>query len=289
MNKSISVRKSPIIIVILAVTINCYGGSFFISEQKMLGCYQVESLCSYADSLAISKLDSIKTADTKEKPNSYPNYQVPHNDSSLSMYPNKFNKFPIIDGKWHFTLDSCLIMYSVYTGFTLYDAPRDVFESALYNQCNLSIYHFGGDINAFSRVVEDYLRNNYQSPHIIELLRLYINTFTDESRVYILQSSDYVDSLFNLHIYEFLGESKDDYAKKRRKDLENDRENVKKLIKNVNVNTFPGSMTLEFYTWNYSSGNLEKWKFRATKESLELIERSNIAKNIGPHIPLGLD
>jgi hypothetical protein len=271
--------------IILLTTIQCFGGPEDIVEQKMLGCYEETIPAPQITEDALRKMDSIKIADTKEKPYSYPAIQNP----VKGFYPAKFKQYPISLARWCFTEDSCLNMFIVNTGVMPDEMGRDVFEYAIYNKCDSTIYHFGGDINAFSRVSKEYLQNKFTGQQIMELLRLYINTFSIESMIYILYSPAYIDSVFDEHIRSWIGDMTGDYGKQRKRELEKSKIHVKHLAKPLVIKESKADIVIEFYTWNYNSGKLEKWRFRATRESLELFERTMVAKDVEPFNYMGTE
>lgn len=232
-----------------------YSTIDYMQEIDLGGIYE-DTLCSdELDSVAIAMLGSRKKGD---------------------IFGDEF-EYTGVDVRFSFSIFPCVSIYR------LGRQPVSVLTEldsdwVLFNGCDSTIHQFGlGTIIDFRRVMRSFLKDSLTESSIMELLTLYLNTRSIRAPITILTSYDDFENLFGRPGAFDAGPLYSDEERMR------DRRSVKKTLKPMRFAKSYNTYEVEFYTWCYSSGNIERWYFEVSPVSLQVFDHSVVLENVGPY------
>ncbi len=187
----------------------------------------------------------------------------------------QYSRKPEIKKRYSFPSLPCLKLYILE-----HLDSSDSFKYILFNQCDSSIYYFGGDLESFSAVVSDYFAQPMDDDRIIRLLDFYLNTLSPMAPYFILESKDDVDfyeKLINpdgvLDASDTSSLIFDELSRERKRALEIAREEFRP----IEVIDFLNAHSVTFCTYNWRE--FEYWHFRITDNGfIGLFKRDIIVK-----------
>ncbi|MCP4582084.1 MAG: hypothetical protein GY839_10725 [candidate division Zixibacteria bacterium] len=181
----------------------------------------------------------------------------------LAETGDKFRAIAKVYKKYRFTELPSIALYFVGGGEYITNTLRCNYQYVLFNLDDSTMYHFGGKSSQFSRVFSGYLQKKYEPDSILNLLYLFVNTVDSECSYYMIENLQDYDDWHGDHVPWRYEENK---------------KLINNYIKPVHINQYNDYYEVEFYTWHKKMGmmvklTLDYWKFRITKNEIQLLER----------------
>jgi hypothetical protein len=175
----------------------------------------------------------------------------------------------------------CLKMFSTNLVPHYLDAEDGPYRQYIFNECDSSLYHFGGDTYRFHQIIKHYFDGGIDSKKLYNYFNLYLNTISVDDPYYILDSASYVNNI----LHYWWGEPVDtmDYPNSIRR---NDFEWISKNIEPLYVQQEGNLYYAKLFSWEYDYGRVELWNFIISKDFLQIINRRTIIEDFGYHYPL---
>jgi len=172
-------------------------------------------------------------------------------------------------------------MYHLSGGLKVYDAPEDPYQRVLFNTCDSSVYHFGGDTFRFSKVVRNYLQHWPEKDSALSLLRFYINTLELEDAYYIFKLPSDFDDICKAWV---LRDGVLDTFYYPLKIWERDKNIVSRIVEPFAYRSGRCFARIDFYSWDHTYGKIERWRVVMNGEFFQVLERREMVRDIGPHL-----
>ena len=251
-----------LIIGLVIVDANLGVASDYLIEKKaLLGCQVDTDSLPEIEVVALKKIDSMKVVETL----------------------NKFECFPEIWGRQFFARIPCLKSYYLWACLDVNDMPKDVYRMILFNVCDSSVYHFGGDLATFSQVMRLYLQQDLLAKEVLEVLEFYLNTLSIENPYYIVGSGDDFQRVYDEHS---TGDLEKDTTFYKIWEWQRDKNLVDRFVHPPKAKKLRGGFEIEFYSWEYYDGNIEYWRFKVVAGNVELVKHAVLMERVGPRRPL---
>lgn len=183
-----------------------------------------------------------------------------------------FYKYPEVEERYTISNLPCVKMYLLNTGIIEYGVDFESnYQFVFFNECDSSIYYFRGGIESFSKIVRQFLTTELNENNVLDLIDLYLNTQSFSYPYYIIGS--YEDFSNADPASEYFSDD----------EFKNDSTIVSNVVKPPEINKVENHIDIKIYTWEQSTGNIDFWYFKVSKDSMEIIKTSNMAKQIGPY------
>lgn len=233
-----------------------YSTIDYMHEIELGGIYEDTLSSDQLESVAIAMLGSRKRGDIFGDEFEYTGLEVRYS----------FSRFPCISIYYLDRRSSVAVLIQLDSDWVLF------------NRCDSTIYQFRmGTLTDFRRVMRSFLKDNLSESSIIELLTLYLNTRSIREPITILNSYEDFENLFGKPGTFDPGPLYSDEERMR------DRRSVKRILKPMRFTKSYNTYEVEFYTWCYSSGNIERWYFEVSSVSLQVFDHSVVLENVGPY------
>jgi hypothetical protein len=240
-----------------------------LMAQTSVSDYQLQRLGLfgiYADTLsdtanegvALNKIDSILFAETE----------------------SHFVDFPHIYYKYSFRELPCIKIFGIWSNKAS-GSQYNPYKEMIFNICDSTIYHYGGDIESFSKTIKKYLQMHFDSVSISKILTLFLNTNSRKSAYYILNSRNDFSKYYN-EWYRDLDSSVQFHREKREKDIAI----ADKCVRNSVLVRKNGIYDAQLYTYNCGKGRIEFWHFVISKDEITLKNSKVLAEDIRPLSPI---
>jgi len=250
------------ITLLLCAYINASSSILVLEEYKLFDCQEDSTGISEISEHVIQKIDSLMLAELGEK--------YKGNPDIYKVY--SFSEIP------------CVTLFKMVGGHNYNNRMRYGYQFILFNACDSSICHFGGNTLQFSNVIRSYIPKNLEEDHVIRLLNFFLNTIHEYESYYILNS---VDDFIKIFIYEgsYYGPN-GEYNYPPMKDYEKWLGHIEEIVGPIRISKEDDSLLIEFYTWLWawetvSRNKIDLWKFKVTKERIELLDRKTLIEDIG--------
>jgi hypothetical protein len=252
-----------IVIIILNYSVST-GSEILIKKNAMMG-FRPDSISNTSiETFAIDKINRLKIVETAA---GFPQH--------ISL-----KGIPRIIGRHSFSKLPCVKMYSLYSGGEMTEVDQDPYSEIFFNTCDSSVYHYGGDTFRFSRIARSSFQNWKNQDSVIELLDFYLNTLMIEDSYYILKSeSDFSDIT---KYYNAKGGEWDSIYYSIAK-WEQDIKAVSSIFRPPVFEANENQAYMEFITWDKEYGNIESWHFVLTRDFMQIIERREELRSVGPY------
>jgi hypothetical protein len=171
----------------------------------------------------------------------------------------------------------CLKLCS--TNFVPYinDANESCYRQYLFNECDSSVYHFGGDTYKYHQVLRSYLDQNFDSIKIYTYFNLYLNTLSVDDAYYILDSTAFVNNILSRCLYD-----DDDTLRYPNSKRDIDIKWISLNVKPMQIIKDDDYYYVKLYSWDQIYGKVEYWSFILNKEFMQIIRHSILNNDLGP-------
>ena len=181
-----------------------------------------------------------------------------------------FYKYPKVDGRYTISNLPCVKLYLLDTGIIEYFVDFESnYQYVFFNKCNSSIYFLSGGTKSFSKIISQFLTTKLDKKNVLSLIDLYLNTQSFSYPYFIIGSFQDFEKADPASEYF----SEDEFK--------NDSTVVANNVKPPKINELGNQMEIRIYTWEQSNGDLEFWYFRISNQKIEIIEKHDVAKEIG--------
>jgi hypothetical protein len=233
----------------------------YIYKSGILDCSSDSTTNEGVESYLLQKADSLKFAESGQG--------FKH---SLEIW-----------GRYSFDRIPCVKMYVIWAGIPYHHSFEDPYERVLFNYCDSTIYHFGGNTNTFSSVFNTALDIDLQDDYYYELIQLYLNTLSVKGSYYLIKTKDDFRRFFDNEIEKMSHVTGvDKSAVKNRWNYDNDIKVVNGLISPMDFIRNENSVVIKVYSWASQSGDIELWWFKILPGELIVLKRELEISNVGP-------
>jgi len=259
-----------LLIAVLFLNIPCFASLDNIVDSNIFQIHQVENPDTMLVQYVLAQIDSLRTAETVEQ--FFGKLKI-EKCYIFEEYPEIY-VFWIEDGRVNSEYDL-----------------RDPYEMFFFNARDSTICPFECDFVRFSSFISPILKEVFTKgeDEVMELANLYIYSQEQMADYYLLRSVDDFKQLWNnqknLAISHYSRYSKKDNSKK----IENQLSELRKHFRGTYISeeeTFPEKekyYDVGISTWNYTSGDIEFWRFRISQRVFELVNHKLTMHKVGPH------
>lgn len=234
------------------------AAEYRIFDEQMMGVIADRVVVPAAESVAVNLIDSIQVAEIR--------------GSRLEQ----FYGFPRIIERYRFEKLPNVELYHMMPGESyVMNSPLEIYYWVLFNARNNGIYYFAGDVEDFSRVMENDL-SQLPEAEIIPLIEFYLNTLSPFDPYWVLKDNDTFRQLCDLP-----RATENTLIKKS--ELIEEIEEVEKVVGEPKIERGSGFTDIKLYSWRHHDGAIQYWQFRISGGHFETIDSSTILEHVGLH------
>ncbi len=169
----------------------------------------------------------------------------------------------------------CVKMYVTNLVPYVFDVDESSYRRYLFNECDSSIYHFGGDTYRYHQIMKHYFDGGIDSIKICNYFNLYLNTISVDDGFYILDSTSFINSI----LYQYgRGDTLRYPESKEKEDICWVAENTRP----PHIRTEGRYYYIRLFSWDYEYGKAEFWQFIINQEFMQIIEYRFLRDDLGP-------